>query len=192
MGLFDDLSRFLETRLEEFLRNNPHLELQALEEQLQKQEEDTMKLIADLQLKEKGLQDQILTTAQEIQRWHNRIDKAKASNRLDLAQAAQEREATLLRQGNQLWGQMQGAKERIAKSKELLRLIQQRRQEIRAKAAETAAARANTPKAEQRWQTTGWNQSASRINSGADSLEETFKHWEADDELEQMKRKMGR
>ncbi|MFN7348495.1 MAG: TIGR04376 family protein, partial [Dolichospermum sp.] len=28
MSLFDDLSRFLESRLEEFLRNNPHLELE--------------------------------------------------------------------------------------------------------------------------------------------------------------------
>ena len=30
MGVFDDVSRFLEDRLEEFLKNNPHLELQAL------------------------------------------------------------------------------------------------------------------------------------------------------------------
>ena len=36
MGLFDDLSRFLENRLEEFLRNNPHLELEALLEQLRR------------------------------------------------------------------------------------------------------------------------------------------------------------
>ncbi|MEY3222150.1 MAG: hypothetical protein RLZZ203_1006, partial [Cyanobacteriota bacterium] len=48
MSLFDDLSRFLESRLEEFLRNNPHLELQALLEQLREQEEDTLKLVADL------------------------------------------------------------------------------------------------------------------------------------------------
>ncbi|HAG84825.1 MAG TPA: TIGR04376 family protein, partial [Cyanobacteria bacterium UBA12227] len=26
MGLFEDLNRFLENRLDEFLRNNPHLE----------------------------------------------------------------------------------------------------------------------------------------------------------------------
>jgi len=37
VGLFDDFSRFLESRLEEFLRNNPHLEL-ALLEQLREQE----------------------------------------------------------------------------------------------------------------------------------------------------------
>ncbi|MFN7854046.1 MAG: TIGR04376 family protein, partial [Dolichospermum sp.] len=65
MSLFDDLSRFLESRLEEFLRNNPHLELEALLEQLREQEEDTLKLIAELQLQEKRSQDEILSTAQE-------------------------------------------------------------------------------------------------------------------------------
>ncbi|HEY9748351.1 MAG TPA: TIGR04376 family protein, partial [Allocoleopsis sp.] len=70
MGLFEDFSRFLETRLEEFLRNNPHLELQALEEQLREQEEEALRLMADLRLKEKQAQDNILATAQEIQRWH--------------------------------------------------------------------------------------------------------------------------
>lgn len=107
MGLFDDFNRFLESRLEEFLRNNPHLELEALLEQLREQEEDTLKLIADLQLQEKYSQDEILATAQEIQRWHIRVEKAKTAGRQDLVQPAQEREAALLREGNQRWGQMQ-------------------------------------------------------------------------------------
>lgn len=29
MGLFEDFSNFFETRLEEFLKDNPHLELQS-------------------------------------------------------------------------------------------------------------------------------------------------------------------
>ena len=56
MGLFDDFSQFLENRLEEFLQNNPHLELQALEEQLHQQEEDTLRLIIQLQRQEKKLE----------------------------------------------------------------------------------------------------------------------------------------
>lgn len=193
MGLFEDFSRFLETRLEEFLRNNPHLEWQALEEQLREQEEGILRLFGDLQRQEKTLQDQILETAQEIQRWHIRIDKAKAAGRMDLAQAAQEREAALLRQGNQLWGQMQGVKERILKAKELHRQVTQRRQEVREKAAE-AQARATAQKAEQqRWDTAGWNQTYQRnIYGAADPLEAAFQNLETDDELDQMKRNMGR
>lgn len=192
MGLFDDFSKFLESRLEEFLRNNPHLELQALEEQLREQEEDTLKLIADLRLQEKKLQDEILATAQEVQRWHIRIDKAKAAGRLDLAQPAQEREAALLREGNQLWGQMQGLKQRIAQAQQLQRQVQQRRQEVHNKAVQAQTTRANA-QAQQRVETAGWNQDYHRnIQSGADPLEQKFQRWETDDELNQLKRNMGR
>ncbi|MEG3896471.1 MULTISPECIES: TIGR04376 family protein [unclassified Microcoleus] len=191
MGLFDDFSRFLETRLEEFLRSNPHLELQAIEEQLKEQEEDTLRLILDIQKQEKKLQAEILSAAQEIQRWNDRANKAKAAQRLDLAQAAQERQATLLRQGNQRWGQMQGCKERIEKAKELYRQIQLRRKEVRAKAAE--AATRTTAKTEQNWDTKGWNQSSNYSSfNAADPLEEKFQLWEADEELDRMKRNAGR
>lgn len=190
MGLFDDFNQFLESRLEEFLRNNPHLELEALLEQLRQQEQDTLRLITELQAQEKRSQDDILAAAQEIQKWHIRIEKAKVSGRLDLAQAAQEREAALLREGNQRWGQMQGIKERLTKAKELLRQIQQRRQEVQTQAAEAQASRASY-QASQRFDTAGWNQSPNSSN-GADDLEATFRRWEAQDELEQMKRNMGR
>ena len=191
MGLFDDLSRFLESRLEEFLRSNPHLELEALSEQLREQEEDTLRLIAELQAQEKRSQDDILTTAQEIQKWHIRVEKAKTANRLDLAQRAQEREAALLREGNQRWGQMQGIKERINQAKELLKRIQQRRQEVQTKAAEAQANRTNY-QAQQRFDTAGWNQSRNFSSGSADDLEAAFRRWETQDELEQMKRNMGR
>ena len=65
MGLFEDLSQFLETRLDEFLRDNPHLELEALLEQLREQERDTIKLIADLEEQKKRHESEILTLAQE-------------------------------------------------------------------------------------------------------------------------------
>lgn len=190
MGLFDDFNRFLESRLEEFLRNNPHLELEALLEQLREQEEDTLKLISQLQLQEKRSQDDILATAQEIQKWHIRVEKAHVAGRQDLAQAAQEQEAALLREGNQRWGQMQGIKERINQAKELIKKIQQRRQEVQTKAAQAQANRTSY-QTQDRFETSGWNQSRS-VSGGADDLEAAFRRWEAQDELEQMKRNMGR
>jgi len=191
VGLFDDLSRFLENRLEEFLRSNPHLELEALLEQLREQEEDTLKLIADLQLQEKRSQEEILSTAQEIQRWHIRVQKAKNAGREDLAVKAQEREAALLRQGNQQWGHMQGLKERISQAQDLLKKIQQRRQEVQTKAAAAQTARAKA-QAQQRIETAGWSNQSRSYSSGNDPLEETFRRWETEAELEEMKRKMGR
>ncbi|GAB4293162.1 MAG: TIGR04376 family protein [Oscillatoriaceae cyanobacterium] len=191
MSVFENIGNFFETRLDEFLRNHPHLQLQALEEQLREQEEDTLKLIRDFQIKEKQLQEQILATAEEIQRWHARIAKASSAGREDLARAAQEREAALLRQGNQLWGQMQGVKERIEKAKEIYRKIQGRRKEVQAKAAETTAARAK--QVQQDSETKGWNQSYQpRMGSSFDDLELEFRRLETEDELERMKRNMGR
>ncbi len=154
MGLFDDFSRLLEIRLEEFLRNNPQLELQALAENLREQEEDTSRLLIDLQAQEKQLQTDILNTAQEIQRWHGRIEKAQTAGRQDLAQAAQEREAALLRQGNQRWGQMEVLKERIQQTEELQRKIQSRQQEVRDKIKQEEAT--PTAASSSRQATSGW------------------------------------
>lgn len=196
MGLFEDFSNFLETRLEEFLRENPHLELQALEDKLQDQEQEAIQLLADLRLREKQLQDEILSTAQEVQRWHVRIEKAKTAQRTDLVKPAEEREAALLRQGNQLWGQMELVKTRTRQTLELQRQIQIRKQEVKTKVAEAQAqaqsARASA-EAEQQWQTTGWNQSSGFGSANpADPLEQAFRRWETEEELDELKRQMGR
>lgn len=195
MGLFEDLSSFLESRLEEFLRNNPHLELQALADKLAEQEEEAIRLLGNLRLREKQLQDQILETAQEVQRWHIRIEKARSANRQDLLKPAEEREAALLRQGNQLWGQMELVKGRIKQTIELQRQIQVRRQDIKVKLTEAEAARAKaqaeSSRTDQQWQTIGWNQGFSS-SSAADPLEQSFRRWEMDEELENLKRQMGR
>lgn len=72
MSIFDDMGRFLEERLDEFLKSNPHLELQVLEEKLKEQEMDTLRLIQELKREEKTQQDAILATAEEVKRWHER------------------------------------------------------------------------------------------------------------------------
>jgi uncharacterized protein (TIGR04376 family) len=197
VSLFEDVSRFLETRLEEFLRNNPHLELQALLEQLREQEQDTVRLITNLEAEKQRSERDILSVAEDIKTWHLRIDKAKAAGRLDLAQAAQEREAALLRQGNQLWGQMEGAKKRILQSQTLLAQIQKRRQEVQTKAEEIKASQAKTQTQRQTnaaWDTIGWDSGANYRNysRATDPLEAQFQSLETDEELERLKRDLRR
>lgn len=188
MSLFDDLAKFLETRLDEFLRANPHLELRALEDQLRGQEEDAIRLVGDLQRREKQIEDQILETAKDIQQWHSRVEKAKAANRQDLVGPAQEREAALLRQGNHLWGQMQGIKDRIEQTKQLREQVRDKRKEVKVKIAQAAAA----PKTKaQDWGTTGWNQIPYGFNKPGDPLDESFRRWEAEEELKELKRNMN-
>lgn len=198
MGLFDDVGRFLEDRLEEYLRNNPHLELMAMEEKLREQEEETRKLMADLKLREKQAQDEILAIAQEIQTWHVRIQKAREKGRLDLAEPAEAREAALLREGNQKWGKMEMLKERMQQTQELQQKIQQRRKEVQAQinqvqAARTAAQAQATAQAQKNWNSIGWEQAGSSTRSStADPLDQQFRRWEAQEELEEMKRNLGK
>lgn len=191
MSVFDDFSRFLETRLEEFMRENPHLELMAMEDQLYQQQQEVVNLLGSLRLKEKRLQDEIVATAQEVQRWHERIEKAKKAERWDLAKPAEERQAALLRQGNELWTEMESTKQRIQQTGELQGQIQARLQEVKTKVAEAQRAR-SASSAEQTWRATGWTQ-ASTVNqpSSADPLEQAFRNWETDDELNELKRRMG-
>ncbi|MDX2273189.1 MAG: TIGR04376 family protein [Cyanobacteriota bacterium] len=183
MGLFDDLSRFLETRLEEFLKAHPDLELQALDEQLRQQESDTVRLLAESRSEEQRLQHSVLATAETIKTWHLRIDKAMKANRPDLAQGARDREADLLNQGNQLWGQMKGIRERIAQMEALLRQIQERRQEVKQKLqamrVEQQKAARSTPTEE----FSGWT----KPSSSWEELEKQFHDLEVEQELQKLK-----
>lgn len=201
MGLFEDLSKFLETRLDEFLRANPQLELMGLEDQLRGQERDAIALLGDLKRREQQLKDQILATAQEIQKWHERLNKAKAANRPDLVALAEEREAALLRQGNQYWGQMQGITAQIEQTRTLQKQIHERRRELKTKMAQVEAERATHRAAERAAQATqasnawetGWYQSpmSGTGYAAADPVEESFQRWEMEQELEDLKRQMG-
>jgi uncharacterized protein (TIGR04376 family) len=186
MAIFDDISRFLEERLDEFLKNNPHLELEALLEQLREQERDAIALIQELNLQKQQHEAEILKLAEEIQTWHARVKKAQSANRLDLAQAAQARETMLLRQGNQRWGQMEGTKQRLAQTQALLQQIRPKIQEVQAQAQQ-----ARKEQERNNWETTAWNQGGSyRPPKAADPLEQEFQRWELDEEIDSLKRNL--
>ncbi|MCA6572200.1 MAG: TIGR04376 family protein [Pseudanabaena sp.] len=190
MGLIDDISRFLETRLEEFIRNNPQIELQILEDKLRQQDEEITKLIVSSKQEEKQLQDRILEIAEEIRVWHDRTVKAESFNRSDLANLAKEREAALLRQGNQVWAQMEIVKKRAIDSQALQVQIQERRKEVQAKIEEEAkTAKAKSPSTTPlNWD----NLYTPPFRDPNDKLEETFRRWEMDEELERLKRNLGK
>ncbi|WP_310483971.1 TIGR04376 family protein [Chamaesiphon sp. VAR_48_metabat_403] len=193
MGLIEDMKRFLESQIDDFLIKNPHLELQVIGEQLAQQETDTMQLIVDLKAQEKLTEQEILNTAQEIKNWYDRVQRATAAGRTDLATPAQERVNALLPQGNQLWGKMKGLKERITQAQELLATIKTRRVEVKAKAA-TAQAQANRDRVAAQSSTSSWGSANNYTSSRdlADPLEAQFRRWEEDEELENLKRNLGK
>jgi uncharacterized protein (TIGR04376 family) len=189
MGLFDDMKRFLETQLDDFMSKNPHLQIQVLEEQLQQQETDTLTLLVELRQQEKQIQSEVLTTAQEIKGWHGRVAKAQNAGKTDLAAAAQERMDSLLRQGNQLWGKMQGVKERTAQANQLVETIKVRRLELKKKAAEMKTTQASNPV----WETPSrpWTNETTRPDR-SDPLDAEFLRWETEEELARLKKNLGK
>jgi uncharacterized protein (TIGR04376 family) len=191
MGLLEDMKRFLESQIDDFLSKNPHLELQVIEEQLAQQETDTIQLIVDLRSQERQIEQEILNTAQDIKSWYDRVQKATTAGRTDLAQAAQDRVNALLPQGNQLWGKMQGLKERIVKAQELLQTIKNRRTEVKAKAvaAQATRDRAETVNSNSSW---GSTTNYTSLGNSADPLDAKFRQWEADEELQSLKRNLGK
>lgn len=189
MRIIDDIAKFLETRLEEYIRSNPEMELQVLKDQLKQQEAEIIKIILDFEHKEKLFQDQILAIAEDIKTWHSRVSKAQAANRVDLASAASEREAALLKQGNQVWGQMQLTKQRLAQTEELRKQIKIRITEVEAKIAQIPKPQ---PIPEQNFKASiNWdNLSTPPFKDLDDPLEAQFQKWEMDEELENLKRRV--
>jgi uncharacterized protein (TIGR04376 family) len=190
MGAFEDMSRFLEARLDEFLKAHPELELQVLEDQLREQENDTQKTLRQLAAEEQQAQQNILKTAEEVQLWHGRIAKAEQAKRPDLAEAAKEREAAFLRQGNQQWAQMSLAQEQIKQVKTLAEQIRSRRKDLQVKIRQQAQAKTpQSPPTPQAWQATATPKKS--FFEEVDPLEAKFKTLEMEEELEALKRKLG-
>ncbi|MEM1367023.1 MAG: TIGR04376 family protein [Cyanobacteria bacterium P01_H01_bin.15] len=170
MGFFEELEDFLSARLDDYLAKNPELAQQVLAEQIQEHLTDTNTQIQGLQTEQTRLETEILQLAEDIKRWHQRVELARQAGEHDLAGRAQEREEQLLRNGSQLWGQMTGVKTRLAQSEMLREQLQAKLQEL--------------------------SQSVSRPEPSAtsppplDDLDETFEQWEMNQELERLKRNL--
>ena len=185
MGLFNDVGQFFETRLEEFLQNHPHLELQAITEQVMEQEREAFRLNRDLESQLTQIEENLTKVAKDIKHWHERVQQAESGGRGDLAAAAKQREAALLREGNQLWGKMQGTKKRLEQAKTLLFQLQNKRKEIKAKIDEIKASQKVQDDYTSSWENIGDRTYA----SASDPLEAKFAKWEMDEQIRQMKNK---
>jgi len=186
MGLIEDVKRFLELRLEDLIKQNPWIELHILDEKLEQQEIEVTKLIVSCEKQEGLFQQKILALAEDVSLWHRRAQKAKEANREDLAQAAQEREASLLKEGNQVWAQMELVKQRTLQAQDLLKQIKTRRQEVKQKIQAVEQPRQTTPKTDR----FDWQNLKTPDRDEEDPLEQQFRRWELDEELQELKRKM--
>ena len=182
MGLFEDFSNFLESRLDEFLKSNPELNLTILEQEVKQQKKDTIKLINSLDSQQKILENKIVALGKDISVWHSRIDKAKQAGRFDLAQGAEEKQASLLQEGNVAWQKMEDVKQKSLDAKKLLITLEEKEREINMKLEQVRKVHqsySSSNKFDQKY-----------TYSSNDDLETKFQQWEIEQELQNMKKNL--
>lgn len=181
MNFFEDFTKFLESRLDEFLQSNPHLNLTIIAQELKQQKNDTINLIFQGESELKKIENNLLTIGKDIQTWHSRIEKAQQAGRLDLAQEAEIRQNSLLTQGALFWRQMEEIKHKITFNKELLSSIETKEKEVNLKIEQLKASQNYT----NTYQTPSWDQT-----NYNDDLESKFQQWEIDQQLQEMKKNL--
>lgn len=181
MNFFEDFTKFLESRLDEFLQSNPHLNLIIIAQELKQEKTDTINLIFRGESELKKIENSLLTIGKDIQTWHSRIEKAQKAGRLDLAQEAENRQNSLLTQGALFWRQMEEIKQKIALNKELLSSIETKEKEVNLKIEQL--------KATQSYSNTYQAPSTNQTNYNND-LESKFQQWEIEQQLQEMKKNL--
>jgi uncharacterized protein YqfA (UPF0365 family) len=87
---------------------------------------------------------------------------------------------------------MQGLKDRKAKATELFQTIKSRRTEVKAKSVAAQAARTQAAATSSNNSSWGSVNSYTSSNDSADPLDAQFRRWEADEELEHLKRNLSK
>lgn len=193
MGFFEDFNNFLETKLEEFLSSNPHLELEALSYELAEEKNNTVKLINELNNARKNLDEEIVTIAKDIQLWHGRIEKAKALNELELANQAQQRENDLLRLGNLVWTKRGNIEKNLKDSQQLLSSLEKRQAEVKIKIDQVKANQVYSNTYNNRYNDFDSSQTVnSYYKKGQyDALDAKFQKLETEEELQKIKQNLN-
>ena len=161
----EELEARLNQQLESFLRANPQQEAllaeQAQRDRQQRLLNERLKLRQEAELQRQGL----LRLAGEIRQWQERSDRARGAGAEELAARAEAHIATLMEQGRNRWQTLAELGERFAA--------------VERELAELTAA--PTPPAPGR--------SGERVADGMAELEQDWRRFEAQQELEALRRR---
>jgi hercynine metabolism protein len=166
---FSRLEQQLEQQLDAFLQANPgqaqQLELQEQRERLQRLQRQRLELQSGAERE----RQQLLELAAEIAQWQERVTRARNAGATELAERAEAHLAGLMARGRDRW---QALAERGAR-------LQQLEAELQAAQAAGATAGAAGPAAKPR-------------PEPGDDLDQAWARFEADQELEQLRRRQHR
>ncbi|MEY4298056.1 MAG: hypothetical protein RLZZ423_1235 [Cyanobacteriota bacterium] len=165
---FDQLEARLEQQLEAFLRANPAQEALLQEQEQQDRDRQRRERRLALQQQAEGLRAELLELAAEINRWQQRVGRARQAGAEELAAKAEAHRAALMEQGRQRWQLLVALGEAFAELDP----------QPGAPPPPPAAAQPAP-------------QATAQQPSGLD-LDQAWARFEADQELEQLRRQQGR
>ena len=164
---FEQLEAKLEQQLEAFLRANPAQEALLQEQEQQDRARRWRERRLALQQQAEGLRGELLALAAEINRWQERVRRAREAGAGDLAERAATHLNGLMEQGRQRWQLLVALGEALA--------------ELEAGLEHGGQA---GPQA-------GRGGRAAPEPSAADDLDRAWARFEAEQELEQLQRRQG-
>ncbi|WP_411869440.1 hercynine metabolism protein [Vulcanococcus limneticus] len=182
-GWFERLEAQLEQQLEAFLAANPAQEALLREQEQQERQQRLKRRRLELRGQAEQARAGLLQLAAEIAEWQRRVERARAAGASDLAARADQHLHGLMAQGRDRW-QALG---------ELGSQFRQVEQELDALAQAAASQAQGNPQAE--GASTDRSQpdraQADRAQSDPADLEQAWARFEAEQELEQLRRRQG-
>jgi hercynine metabolism protein len=132
----DDLEARLEQQLEAFLAANPSQEARLEEQEARDRQARLVGQRRQLQRQAEQERQALLQLAEEIQRWQERVVKARAAGASALAERAEAHQQGLMEQGRQRWQQLGELGASFAAVERDLRDLESRPQPARASSLE--------------------------------------------------------
>ncbi|MEB3255240.1 MAG: hercynine metabolism protein [Synechococcaceae cyanobacterium] len=165
----DDLEHRLENTLEAFLQANPSQEALLQEQEARDRQQSLRRQRLELLGQAELGRRRLLELAEEIRRWQARVQRAQEAGAEDLAGRAELHVGSLMEQGRQRWQELGELGSRFA-------AVEQELVELARQAPPAASPPAGVPAAA----------------SPAQSLETDWAAFEAQQELQELKQRMGR
>ena len=124
----EQLERELDARLSAFLRNTPVQDNLFSEQHLKDRAGALQRQRQQLQSEAKQQRQQLLSLAEDVRAWRNRVDRAKAAGANDLAERAAQHLSSLMSQGRALWADLEDLGRRFTEVEQQLKDLHQQRQ----------------------------------------------------------------
>ena len=169
----DDLESRLESTFEAFLRANPGQEALLQEQEERDRQQRLRRQRLELQGQAELGRRRLLELAEEIRRWQARVQRAREAGAEDLAGRAEAHISGLMEQGRQRWQELGELGSRFA-------AVEQELAQLARQAPASAAPPSSTPEG-----------GAPATGSRAQTLEADWARFEAQQELQELKKRMG-